>query len=401
MWAGDHPDDPTKALILLDTEGLNDVQKGDRSHDAQIFTLAILLSSILVYNSTGAIGAEALEGLHVASELSKHIQTKQNSVGFAAFFPHFIWAIRDFHLRLQDKRGRMMTANQYLESSLGVEAGATGNRDFTAVKQAIRDHFPQRDCFTFLPPVPFKQLENLERLPEADLDPDFLEAGENFTRFVYDCQSFIKLKGEILTGNSFTVLAEQYVTLINQGKINLESAHDYMIKSVNTEALDSAMTIFKTFLESLVFPVSSDKYFNDCKEQRELLFEDFRAKCINLGDHPEYLKEFDESYGNLVEVYKTKNWNVSLELCRDEINKLFQNINQKNDQNQYHRPGGFYELKEDVEVLEGGYKALESQSEMGPAFSDVRLEFWETKVDNHLSLPLKVLIKAFFPRLSP
>ena len=63
MWVGDHPEDPTKALVLLDTEGLNDVNKGDRSHDAQIFTLAILLSSILVYNSTGTIGAEALEGL--------------------------------------------------------------------------------------------------------------------------------------------------------------------------------------------------------------------------------------------------------------------------------------------------------------------------------------------------
>ena len=196
MWIGDHPADPTTALVLLDTEGLNDVKKADRSHDAQIFTLAILLSSILVYNSTGAIGAEALEGLHIASELSKHIQTKQASEAqFATFFPAFIWALRDFHLRLEDSEGREMTANQYLEASLSVEPGETGNRDFTAVKQVIRDHFPKRDCFTFLPPVPFRQLENLDTMKESDLDPDFLEAGEKFTDFVYQNKSFFSVEG--------------------------------------------------------------------------------------------------------------------------------------------------------------------------------------------------------------
>ena len=43
--------DESKAMVLLDTEGLSDPEKGNKSHDAQLFTLAVLLSSILVYNS--------------------------------------------------------------------------------------------------------------------------------------------------------------------------------------------------------------------------------------------------------------------------------------------------------------------------------------------------------------
>ena len=111
---GDHPGDPSKALVLLDTEGLNDVRKGDKTHDAKIFTLAILLSSIFVYNSKGAIDSAALEGLHIASQLSKHIKTEQNQISdFSEFFPSFIWALRDFHLRLQDNRGNPITCLLY------------------------------------------------------------------------------------------------------------------------------------------------------------------------------------------------------------------------------------------------------------------------------------------------
>ncbi len=51
-------DDPSKGLLLLDTEGLNDPKKGSRAHDAQLFTLAVLLSSVLVYNSKGKVFRE-------------------------------------------------------------------------------------------------------------------------------------------------------------------------------------------------------------------------------------------------------------------------------------------------------------------------------------------------------
>ena len=50
MWTGDFPNDPNKAMVLLDTEGLHDPEKGSRTHDTEIFTLAVLFSSIMIYN---------------------------------------------------------------------------------------------------------------------------------------------------------------------------------------------------------------------------------------------------------------------------------------------------------------------------------------------------------------
>ena len=53
MWIKAHPHDVKKVIVLLDTEGLYDPKKGDDTHDAQIFTLVVLLSSLMVFNSMG------------------------------------------------------------------------------------------------------------------------------------------------------------------------------------------------------------------------------------------------------------------------------------------------------------------------------------------------------------
>uniref|UniRef100_A0A8B9DNI3 GB1/RHD3-type G domain-containing protein n=1 Tax=Anser cygnoides TaxID=8845 RepID=A0A8B9DNI3_ANSCY len=55
MWCLPHPHWADTAVVLLDTEGLGDPNKGDSCSDAWIFTLALLLSSTLVYNSLGAM----------------------------------------------------------------------------------------------------------------------------------------------------------------------------------------------------------------------------------------------------------------------------------------------------------------------------------------------------------
>lgn len=63
LWAKPHPEDRNKCLILLDTEGLYDVDKGDETHDLKIFSLALLLSSCFVFNLVGAIDDGAIQQL--------------------------------------------------------------------------------------------------------------------------------------------------------------------------------------------------------------------------------------------------------------------------------------------------------------------------------------------------
>uniref|UniRef100_A0A8C8RKY8 GB1/RHD3-type G domain-containing protein n=1 Tax=Pelusios castaneus TaxID=367368 RepID=A0A8C8RKY8_9SAUR len=63
MWCVPHPCQAGHTLVLLDTEGLGDVEKGNPKNDAWIFALAVLLSSTLVYNSKGTIDQYAMDQL--------------------------------------------------------------------------------------------------------------------------------------------------------------------------------------------------------------------------------------------------------------------------------------------------------------------------------------------------
>ncbi|TFJ96684.1 Macrophage mannose receptor 1 [Platysternon megacephalum] len=74
MWCLPHPRRPGHTLVLLDTEGLGDVEKGDAKNDTWIFALAVLLSSTLVYNSMGTINQQAMDQLHYVTELTERIK---------------------------------------------------------------------------------------------------------------------------------------------------------------------------------------------------------------------------------------------------------------------------------------------------------------------------------------
>ena len=380
MWIGDHPGDSGRALLLLDTEGLNDVKKGNKTHDAKIFTLAILLSSIFVYNSKGTIDAQALEGLHVATELSSHIRTEQKGyTEFSEFFPSFIWALRDFHLELVDGEGRPITEKQYLEKSLRVDINSKAN--FMAVKQAVRDYFPERSCFAFGLPVPFKHLRDLETKKESDLDPEFLEVGQRFLKHVLESRSFMKLRGELVLGRGVALLAEQYVKHINEGSIHLKSVHDYMIKDVNQEAIKSLVPTLDLFMSRLKYPLSGDEFMNFVSNKRTELFEEFRRKTINLDSHPEYIHEFDSQCGDIVKKYDGHNKAVSAHLCLEKLDEhCSDSIDSKMNEGKYFVPGGYLTLRKDVDQLEASYKALQSRLVMGPSANYVHEKYFKDKV---------------------
>ncbi len=63
-------------MIVVDTEGLGAYDE-DENHDAKIFLLALLLSSLLIYNSVGTIDENALNSLSLVINLAKKIQLKK------------------------------------------------------------------------------------------------------------------------------------------------------------------------------------------------------------------------------------------------------------------------------------------------------------------------------------
>lgn len=120
---------------MIDTEGIGALDE-DSNHDTKVFSLAILLSSLFIYNrcgfkkSVGSIDENAIQNLSLVVSLTKHIQIKSaqydenmEAEEYAKYFPSFLWIIRDFTLQLIDADGEAITSKDYLEDALRIQQG--------------------------------------------------------------------------------------------------------------------------------------------------------------------------------------------------------------------------------------------------------------------------------------
>jgi hypothetical protein len=94
MWSEpiivEQEDGSSMAAIFLDTEGIG-ATGSTAEHDARIFALATLLSSLLIYNSVGAVDEEAIQSISFIANLTKLIQMRsgggRTETGVAAAAP--------------------------------------------------------------------------------------------------------------------------------------------------------------------------------------------------------------------------------------------------------------------------------------------------------------------------
>uniref|UniRef100_A0A8C3HM88 GB1/RHD3-type G domain-containing protein n=1 Tax=Chrysemys picta bellii TaxID=8478 RepID=A0A8C3HM88_CHRPI len=213
MWCLPHPRRAGHTLVLLDTEGLGDVEKGDAKNDTWIFALAVLLSSTLVYNSLGTINQQAMDQLHYVTELTERIKVKaagrgsrqegEDSAEFVRFFPAFVWAVRDFTLQLE-LDGQKITEDEYLENGLKLKPGSSQRAQlYNLPRECIRQFFPARKCFVFVQPAGRRDLARLEELREDELEPEFREQVAQFCRHVWEMSKPKTIPGgHVVTGGT-------------------------------------------------------------------------------------------------------------------------------------------------------------------------------------------------------
>uniref|UniRef100_R4GBX1 GB1/RHD3-type G domain-containing protein n=1 Tax=Anolis carolinensis TaxID=28377 RepID=R4GBX1_ANOCA len=255
MWCVPYPDRKDQTLVLLDTEGLGDVDKGDTQNDTWIFALAVLLSSTLVYNSMGTIDQNAMDQLHYVTELTERIKAK-----YLRFFPSFAWALRDFTLQLE-LNGRPITEDEYLENALKLKKGDSPDvRLFNLPRKCIRFFFPTRKCFIFDRPTSRKNLHRLEQMEERELEPDFVEQADRFCNYIFWTSKEKTLPGgHVVTGHLLAKLVETYVETISSGKVPcMESAVLALAKMENAAAVEEALARYGGLMgQRLCLPTES------------------------------------------------------------------------------------------------------------------------------------------------
>ncbi|CAO2639110.1 Guanylate-binding protein 6 [Lemmus lemmus] len=377
MWCVPHPTKPKHTLVLLDTEGLGDVEKGDPKNDSWIFALAVLLSSTLVYNSMGTINHQALEQLHYVTELTELIRAKsspnpdgiKNSTEFVSFFPDFIWTVRDFMLELQTD-GESITEDEYLEKALKLIPG--DNRRIKASnlsRECIRHFFPNRKCFVFDQPTHDKALlRKLGTISEEQLDPMFLEQTRAFVSHIFTHGKIKTLREGIkVTGNALGTLVTTYVDAINSGVVPcLDDVVTTLAQRENSAAVQKAADHYSEEMDQrLRLPTDTLQELlgvhTACEEEAIAVFMEHSFKDENQQFQKKLLGLIDEKK----RMFMLKYEEASDKYCQEKLNRIskafMENIST------FFVPGGhrlYMEMREKIEhdywqVPQKGMKASE------------------------------------------
>ncbi|CAK9152551.1 unnamed protein product [Ilex paraguariensis] len=211
-------------LLLLDSEGI-DAYDQTGTYSTQIFSLAVLLSSMFIYNQMGGIDEAALDRLSLVTEMTKHIRVRASggrstAAELGQFSPIFVWLLRDFYLDLAEDN-RKITPRDYLELALRPVQG--GVRDVAAkneIRDSIRALFPDRECFTLVRPL--SNENDLQRLDQIQLDrlrPEFRSGLDALTRFVFERTRPKQMGATVMTGPILARITQSFLDALNNGAV--------------------------------------------------------------------------------------------------------------------------------------------------------------------------------------
>ena len=372
IWSGDFPGNKAYAMILIDVEGLGDPEEGDRSYDSKLFTLALLSSSLFIYNIMGTISADSLHELSLATKVVDEIieKTTTGEITFTGKqFPHLVLTIRDQCLELKAD-GKQLTPNEYLDhclkekivpSKCSIEERKKMD-DNNNVRKAICSCFPRerRNCHVFPKPADDEQMKNLEKLQESELKPKFKEATEKFVDIIKSNAKPIQFNGSVLNGHSFAVMFEALMKSVNSLNIKIRPTFDSVVhESIHRANADAIKTIEEMFQEAEL-PMASSKLEELIEKVSEKVTNDFTASCIGIKSDPEILNDLKERLKKECEKLRKKNLDASASKCQQLLKESFSSIlfeewaPEKLDK--YFVKGGFAQLTEDLEKMKQNYE---------------------------------------------
>ncbi|KAF4115016.1 guanylate-binding protein 4-like isoform X2 [Onychostoma macrolepis] len=384
MWCVPHPTKAETTLVLLDTEGLGDVDKGDSKHDTNIFCLAVLLSSTLVYNSRGTIDNRAVEELQYVTELTECIKVKSSSDEdvddsneFVKFFPSFIWAVRDFTLERKID-GKDATENEYLEFALKLKHGTSKKvMEYNLPRECIQKFFPSRTCFTFPFPTAPENVSRLERLDPAELSSEFLEVTGRFCKFVFDKSDVKKLKdGYTVTGRVLGHLAKTFTDTISSGAVPcLENAVIAMAMIENQAAVKEGLEVYQSGMEKLKnsFPLELKVVSSEHQRLSGMATQTFMTRSFRDTDG-KHLKSLEEKVNKLFDGYLCQNEQASKKRCEDLLSSLTATMNEKLKQGIYAKSGGYDLFCKDLEDIVKKYNSQTNKEVKADAVLEVFLK---------------------------
>ncbi|XP_073426786.1 guanylate-binding protein 6-like [Dendrobates tinctorius] len=378
MWCVPHPRNPGHVLVLLDTEGLGDVEKGDSKNDAWIFSLTVLLSSALVYNSMGTIDQQAIEQLHYVTQLTEIVKTKSSNSrdGSAAekeLLPSFTWCVRDFSLILE-RDGKEITEDEYLMMGLELKSGEN-IENYNLPRECIRKFFRSHKCFVFDRPTSKKNLQRLDELKESELEQEFVEQAAKFYDHIMKSCSVKLLSGGIpVTGKLLGKLASMYVDTIQSGSVPcMENAVLALSEIENNGALQDALSTYESEMEKHApkLPTLNEGEFLKMHMKSSMKADQVFMKR-SLNNKWKYRLELKNQISEKRHKFMKRNEDKSIEVSTNLLKNLSLTMQNGLMQGRYTQPGGHKLFLVDKEIFLERYHRMPGK---GVKSLDVLLRF--------------------------
>ncbi|XP_027251659.1 guanylate-binding protein 5 isoform X2 [Cricetulus griseus] len=365
MWCVPHPQKSDHTLVLLDTEGLGDVEKIDEKSDTQIFALAILLSSTFVYNTMNKIDQGAIDLLHNVTELTDLLQTRNSTdlneikePADMSFFPDLVWTLRDFFLSLETN-GHAITPDEYLEHSLKLKQGSDERTEkFNVPRLCIQKFFPVKKCFIFDSPADRNKLSKLQTLNSDELSTEFVQELSEFCSHVFTHSKTKTLPGGIqVNGPRLESLVVTYVDAINSGALPcMENAVITLARRENSAAMQKAVTHYDQQMSQKVqLPTETLQQLLELHRTCESeAMEIFRKHSFKDEDQC-FQKELKTLLSAKWDEICKKNVEASENHCSTLLQNIFKPLEQEVAQGVYATPGGHNLFLQKMEKLKAQY----------------------------------------------
>ena len=321
--------------FLIDTEGLGAYDE-EVNHDSKIFLIAVLISSLFIFNSFGAIDETAINTLSFVLNLSKTIKIKSvnkedNEEELAEYFPTLLWLLRDFSLKLEDKNGNVITEKQYLEHALENISGSSDVvEEKNRVRNLIKTYFPEKDCYVMVRPVEKESdLQNLQNLPDYQLRKEFVEQAKIFRNKVMKKTKPKTFRKKVLNGSMLVELVQSILDSINGGSIPvIENSWKYVLQN---ECMKNSKEMINKFVNEINKYRQDNKnkpdFFKNVKKytkklQQNYINEFIKNSMLDEDNKKEFVEKLENKLNNELIKFEKENEKFFESKFNEEINKL-------------------------------------------------------------------------------